>query len=145
MFPIVSTPTDAQLLSLATVLSPMLVCLLPLINIHDTIITKKPTAYIMAYSVFSILFGVDVHLSIVTVEYFHCFKSFVLCLFMHPSPLQFWSFYCLHSLAFFRMSSSWKHTIHSKIAFSIGFFLSVRCIWSSSMFLHGLIALFSVE
>ena len=56
----------------------------------------------------------------------------ILCaLSVHPSltPGSHWSFYCLHSLAFY-------------VAFQIGFFHSVICIWVSSLSFQELIAHF---
>ena len=44
------------------------------------------------------------------IEYFHCFKkSSVLSLLYHTSPSKHWSFYCVHSFAFSRMSYRWNY------------------------------------
>ena len=88
---------------------------------------QKSTVYIMVYSVFSILFGMMCIYPLLQyhTEYFHCLQNPLCSAFLCIHPLSnSWSFYYLHSLAFFRMSSSWNHAIHSKIAFA-DWFLSL--------------------
>ena len=53
------------------------------------------------------------------------------CSSLPPTPGNHWSFYCLYSFAFSRMS-------HSLWTFQVGFFHSVICIWGSSMTFQGL-------
>ena len=76
----------------------------------------KSTVYIRAHSWHCIFYGFeqtcnDTYPSLqYHTEYFHCPKNSLFHLFILPSLLpvsKHWSFYCLHSFAFSRMSCNW--------------------------------------